>query len=434
MADEKEDSPSAAVSMPRVRRRAPTIELKATEVAVEPSPAASDTPPPSAAEPASAAPPEYSTQPPDYDRGAAAEPPPSEPPPPESSDAAWHHFLGRPAVEASLAGGLAALIVFIVLWLGGMFARPEGTLSPRVAVLETRLRELASRPPPAAPDTRPIDELSARVNRLESATASNANTGGAASEETIKSLQAGAADLARQVNDNATAIREARGQADAALKAADAARSATERNDVEALNNRLAALERASKVLAEDVAKSIAAAGDRPLRAAVAAQALQAAVERGTPFAAELTATKAVLGNSQAVAALEPFAASGLPSADKLARDLADITPAMLKVRPAPPPSGGFLDRLQANAEKLVRVRRIDEAPGDGPDAAIGRAQAKAARGDLAGAAAELKTLPADIRAPADEWIKKVEARRSALEASHRVVADALGALGKSSP
>ena len=40
----------------------------------------------------------------------------------------------------------------------------------------------------------------------------------------------------------------------------------------------------------------------------------------------------------------------------------------------------------------------------------------------------------ADVRAPADEWIKKVEARRSALEASHRVVADALGALGKSSP
>jgi hypothetical protein len=433
MADEKEDSPSAGVSMPRVRRRAPTIELKATEVAVEP-PAASDGQPQAHPEPESAAPPEYSTQPPEYDRGGAtAELPHSEPPPAESSNATWHQFLGRPAVEASLAGGLAALIVFIVLWLGGMFSRPEGTLSPRVAVLETRLRELASRPP-AAPDTRPTDELSARVNRLERATASNADAGNAASDETIKSLQAGAADLARRVNDNATAIREARGQADAALKAADAARAAGERNDVEALNNRLAALERASKTLAEDVAKSIAAAGDRPLRAAVAAQALQAAVERGAPFAAELTATKAVLGNSQAVAALEPFAASGLPPTDKLARELADITLAMLKARPAPPPSGGFLDRLQANAEKLVRVRRIDEAPGDDPGAVFGRAQAKAARGDLAGAAAELKALPADVRAPADEWIKKVEARRGALEASHRVVADALGALGKISP
>jgi hypothetical protein len=432
MADEKEGSPSAAGSMPRVRRRAPTIDLKATEVAVESSPAGSDTPSQSAPEPENTAPPEYSTQPPDYDRADTAEPSHSEPPP--SSGPAWHHFLGRSAVEASLAGGLAALTVFIVLWLGGMFSRPEGTLSPRVAVLETGLRELASRPPPAAPDTRSVDELGARVTRLEGVASNNTNAGGAASEETVKSLQAGAADLARRVNDNASAIRDARGQADAALKAAEAARAATERNDVEALSNRLAALERASKALAEDVAKSIAAAGDRPLRAAVAAQALQAVVERGAPFAAELTATKAVLGNPQAVAALEPFAASGLPAADKLARDLSDITPAMLKGSAAPPPSGGFLDRLQANAEKLVRVRRIDEAPGDDPGAVIGRAQAKAARGDVAGAAAELKTLPADVRAPADEWIKKVAARRAALEASHRIVADALGALGKSSP
>src|SRR3954470_24685071 len=100
MADEKEDSPSAGVSMPRVRRRAPTIELKATEVAVEP-PAASDGQPQAHPEPESAAPPEYSTQPPEYDRGGAtAELPHSEPPPAESSNATWHQFLGRPAVEA----------------------------------------------------------------------------------------------------------------------------------------------------------------------------------------------------------------------------------------------------------------------------------------------------------------------------------------------
>jgi hypothetical protein len=104
----------------------------------------------------------------------------------------------------------------------------------------------------------------------------------------------------------------------------------------------------------------------------------------------------------------------------------------MLKASAAP--SGGFLDRLQANAEKLVSIRRIDEAPGDDPNAIVSRAQGKAARGDLAGAAAELKTLPADVRAPADEWIKKVDARRGAVDASRRVVADALGALGKSSP
>ena len=57
------------------------------------------------------------------------------------------------------------------------------------------------------------------------------------------------------------------------------------------------------------------------------------------------------------------------------------------------PPVGGFLDRLQANAEKLVRIRPIDEAPGDDPAAVVSRAQAKAARADFTGAVTELNAL-----------------------------------------
>ncbi len=106
----------------------------------------------------------------------------------------------------------------------------------------------------------------------------------------------------------------------------------------------------------------------------------------------------------------------------------------MLKAAPAPAPEGGFLDRLQANAEKLVRIRPIDEAPGDNTAAVVSRAQAKAARSDLAGAVAELNALPANVRTPADDWIKKVEARNAAVNAGRRLVADAFAALGKPSP
>jgi hypothetical protein len=295
---------------------------------------------------------------------------------------------------------------------------------------------MASRPTPPNQEARAIDELAARLGRLENAAPRGGGNGStvAGLEETIKSLQASVADLNRRAADNATAVREAAGHADTALAAADAARAATERNNVEALSNRIAALENASQALTEDVVKSVAAAGDRPLRAAVAAQTLQAAVERGDPFAAELTAAKAMAPDSQATAVLEPFAASGLPSAAVLARQLSTLTPAMLNATAVPAPAGGFLDRLQANAERLVRVRPIDETPGDDPAAVISRAQAKAVRGDLAGAVAELNALPANVRAPADEWIKKVEARNAAVNASRHLVTDALAALGKSSP
>jgi hypothetical protein len=435
MADENEDSPSAAAKMPRVRRRAPTIDLKATAVAVEPPPyPAADSGNPSS-EPESAVPPEYSTEPPAYETGATA--PPPEPPPQASDEAPRRSFMGRPLTGAGLAGGLAALIVFAMLWLSGLLPGTENPSDQRLAQVEAQLREIASRPTPRNPEPRAIEELAARLERLESAApraAANGAAAGAAIEGAIKPVQAAVADLARRVEDNAAAIRNARGQADAAVTAADAARAAAERNNVEALGNRVAALERASQTFTDDVAKSLAAAGDRPLRAVVAAQALRTAVERGDPFVAELAASKAAGVDARGLAPLEPFAANGLPSAALLARQLSDLAPEMLKATAAPAPAGGFLDRLQANAEKLVRIRPVEEAPGDDPAAVISRAQAKAARSDFTGALAELNALPANIRAPAEDWIKKVEARNAAINASRRVVADALAALGKASP
>jgi hypothetical protein len=330
-------------------------------------------------------------------------------------------------VEAGLAGGLVAILIFVVLWLGGMFSGSDDSGSgQRLASMEARLREMSSRPAPPNPDTRAIEDLTARLGRLEAAPRNAPNAG---VDEAIKPLRDAIADLTRRVEENAIAIRQARADA-----AQDAAHVATDRSSVETLNSRLAALEQASKALNEDTVKNLAAAGDKPLRGAVAAQALQAAVERGDPFAAELSAVKAATANAQTLAALEPFAASGLPSAASLARQLSDLVPTMLKAVPAPTPTGGFLDRLQANAEKLVRIRPIDEAPGVDPAAIISRAQGKASRGDLTGAVVELKALPAEVRAPAEDWIKKADARNAAITAGSRVVTDALAALGKTSP
>ena len=166
------------------------------------------------------------------------------------------------------------------------------------------------------------------------------------------------------------------------------------------------------------------------MRLVLVATALKAAAERGEPFAAELAAAKALGADPTLTAALEPFAASGVPTVAVLARELSALVPA-LRPPAAAPAREGFLDRLQVNAEKLVRVRPTDEVAGTDAAAVASRIEGKAAQEDIAGAQAELAKLPPAARAPAEAWIKQAQARTAALDASRRLAADALAGLGK---
>ncbi len=111
--------------------------------------------------------------------------------------------------------------------------------------------------------------------------------------------------------------------------------------------------------------------------------ALRSAVERGEPFAQELAAVKPLVPDAAATVPLEPFAATGVPRTAALARELSQLGGAMLNAAGAPPRDGGIMDRLAQNAERLVRIRPINEAPGDDPATVVARADAKATHGDL---------------------------------------------------
>ena len=87
--------------------------------------------------------------------------------------------------------------------------------------------------------------------------------------------------------------------------------------------------------------------------------------------------------------------------------------------------------RAPDNVARYLRIRRVDEAPGSDAAAVVARSEAKAARGDLAGAVGELAELPPNARAPAEAWIKGAQARIAAIDASRRVAGDALSGLGK---
>jgi hypothetical protein len=92
---------------------------------------------------------------------------------------------------------------------------------------------------------------------------------------------------------------------------------------------------------------------------------------------------------------------------------------------------GNFFARLQANAGNLVRIRPVDEPPGDDPSAVLARIEVKAAHADIAGALGDLAKLPDTARAPAEAWIKAATTRQAALEAARTFAAATARALGK---
>jgi hypothetical protein len=86
--------------------------------------------------------------------------------------------------------------------------------------------------------------------------------------------------------------------------------------------------------------------------------------------------------------------------------------------------------------QRLVQVTPINSPSAPAADNAASiadRVGDDAARGDIAGALADLARLPDAVRAPAEGWIKKAQAREAAIAASRRIVADALGALTRPS-
>lgn len=422
---------------PGRKRPPPVIDLDATEVArgpIEAQASAAPEPTPEAV---------FQTPPPE----PPSEPPQAEPDP-EPSDrprVAWlpPDFAARvassiswPLIGAGAAGAGGVLLVLLLLWATGFgSSRPDETsaLTPRLAAIETQLRELAARPAPQGVDPKAVDALSARLGLVESAV--SAPRPAPATDPAIASRLAGTETAVRSLNDGVAALskrsEEFVQRADDLIKRTDESAKRTDgltaalresRDRMDALSSAMTAL--------QSTTRAAAAGSDRAVRFTVAAAALRTAVERGEPFAAELATAKALAHDPGAVAALEPFAASGVPSNAGLARELATLIQPMLRTVRNTSRDGGILDRLQANAEKLVRIRRVGEAlPGDDPTAVIARIEAKAAQADVAGALAELGKLPPDVRAPAQAWIAKAQMRGKAIEASRQLADGAFAGL-----
>lgn len=426
------------------KRAAPTIDLKAKDMT---PPVAAPEPPPQPAQATPRETPEPARETPAAaPREQAVEQPPPEQPPLKQPGGPWVGLLA-----AGVAGGIVAAAVLGALWTSGVL--PVQTTggndnSAQLAALQQQVQSLQSqtlqnRAAPAV-DTKAVDALSQRVARMEDALKTLPKGDGVAAERltaaenAMKSLGVALAALNQRSDDAAATAARARTQAEAAEKAvaqlrgsvqdvAKDASAAITPAQVDALTQRLAALEAASKAARDDLNKTTAS--DKAARLALSAAALRAAVSSGAPFATELAQAKALGADENYILPLTAFAASGVPSAAALAQELRALLPQLLKLSGAAP-SGTFLDRLQANASKLVRVTPVDAPAGDDASAVLARLEVEAAHADISGALADLAKLPDATRAPAQAWIAKAKARAAALASVRDFAADAARALG----
>ncbi|MBN8983371.1 MAG: hypothetical protein J0H32_02630 [Rhizobiales bacterium] len=396
MVDDQHDAPRAAPDAARPKRTPPTIDLEATDVSSKPT----DQPEASTGPGDDASSTEDAREEPARDN---SETPPAAAPAPKAAT----------AVTAALVGALAACgVIGAAVWAGWPHSPPP-VVTPaidtaQIDALTKRLASLEARPVPSpgAPDAK----LAARIDALEKlATALRAD---------LDTLRAQQQQTATAVNDIKVAPRES-----AAAP------------DLSPITGRIDQLENATRALSAETAKQRAApADDKPLRRIVAVTLLDRLVRQGDSYATALAAAAPLVSQPDALKPLEQFAASGVPSANTLSKELLTQIAATAPVAPKPVEGAGILDRLQAGAERLVRIRRTDTPVGAGRGDIVNRAAAAARSDDIATARRELMTLSNTDRAPFQAWIALVDARDAALAASRQLATDAVAALGKPTP
>jgi hypothetical protein len=281
----------------------------------------------------------------------------------------------------------------------GAGAGGEAAIGERVTQAEERLAALASEvetlrgaaPQPGdgqATDIAPIEE---RIATIESTIA---GLGDAATPE---------ADLSA-VDEQITTLR-------ADITAA--------RDSQSAAATRLDTLEQAVEGLNGRVDEQAETPGTAVI---IAASALKASIDRGTPFMTELETFATLAPEAAETAELRDLAASGVPTRVDIASEADAAANAMIAASQPVDPQAGIVDRLWGSAMGLVQVRPIGMVEGEGVPETVARIDAAVGANDYARAVTEFDTLPDAAKAAGEPFMAKVRAR----EAADRLIDQAL--------
>jgi len=161
---------------------------------------------------------------------------------------------------------------------------------------------------------------------------------------------------------------------------------------------------------------------------------LREAVRSGRPFADALSGLRAIAGDDReaagALAALQPFAGSGVADLASLRARFALVAPRI--VAAAPRTGTGWLDQTLARLSSLVSIRRTGPAAaaGEGPEAAVARAELALGGGDVDAAVKALEGLGGPAADAASPWLAGARARLAADTAVATLESIAIGRLG----
>jgi hypothetical protein len=163
---------------------------------------------------------------------------------------------------------------------------------------------------------------------------------------------------------------------------------------------------------------------------AIIAASLVAKIEHGLPYAPELAALANRGVDKSKFAALEPNAATGVPTARVLATRFAELSDKLLAPEPLQV-EGSIFDRMVQSAGRLVRVRKVGDTAGEDLPARVGRIAATLQAGAIDEALAQWDELPASAKAKSQDFAALAKSRVDAVAAARVFQSEAVAALGK---
>ncbi|MBN9061665.1 MAG: uroporphyrinogen-III synthase [Rhizobiales bacterium] len=270
-----------------------------------------------------------------------------------------------------------------------------------------------------------MDALNARLSGLA------ARSDLTAAQQKIDGLAAALAREQAAMKAELATLAQRIASAGASADDPDARRSAAANAQaIQQAAQRLQALEQQVTTLARAAAQPpVPSATTNAVRRHALASALAQSLARGGAYEAELDALKSLGAPSAQIAALEPYARGGAPSARALSDEFKPIAPKLLDALQSETPSNSLLDRAVGALKQMVRIRPIGEARGDDPATLVARIEDALSRGSLSQAVASFDRLPERLRAIGADWRARVQARIDAGAAAQAALDDATRAL-----
>jgi hypothetical protein len=337
----------------------------------------------------------------------------------------------RRSALAGIAGGLAALIVVILLQAIGILPAPgrsaanqaieqAKTAADASAALDRRLTAVEAMTESIPGIRTEIRDLTDRTAALEGGRAKLATHG---EVETVATSIAALGEKIASVPPTATrddiaALTEriARVEVTAAAGGGGAGASteaiasltsqiANAEAQVRSLTDRIAAAE------AKVGAGGVPVAGAEGALRAVAIAALRRAAEGDKPFANDVDLVSALGVAGDEVTTLRPIAEKGVPARAALAAEFPKVADAILSATSASDLNAGFWQRVKDSLGSLVTIRPTEPIAGDDPAAIVSRMADAVKKGDFAAGLAERETLPPAGREASAEWAAKAADR-----------------------